>query len=387
MPTRDKFYETSDVEYHSTDFKILNSCSDVQSTSPLSFGQLITRISYGSVQYNYEKKTAKAYGRYLQPQQSTSCERQINNVYRSQIDQDGAMRLAVAAEFPESKHRLCMWHIMQKIPAKKNLVRSSMFIGPEEFEDKWNKFMEEFNLVNHKWLSKMYRLRSSWIPAFFVDSPLCGLMRTTSRSESENSFLSYFLSFGATLKEIVAGSWLCSITGMSSDEGCTVCTIDEDKVKPVGFPEVIDKENTSENVDEEINLHQKHTGYYKVLYNKGDSSVTCCCQLFVRSGILCRHIFCVFKNFKVSCIPDQYILRRWTKDLIPPDLRNKKNRYGEKNEAIEKLSMEASIILDSSSYTLVLYALDIPPFIAFLEHLLVNERNTVIAALPLLVRY
>ncbi|GJZ84517.1 protein FAR1-related sequence 5 [Tanacetum coccineum] len=33
-------------------------------------------------------------------------------------DQDGAMRLAVAAEFPESKHRLCIWHIMQKIPSK-----------------------------------------------------------------------------------------------------------------------------------------------------------------------------------------------------------------------------------------------------------------------------
>ncbi|GJW10323.1 hypothetical protein Tco_1576150 [Tanacetum coccineum] len=33
-------------------------------------------------------------------------------------DQDGAMRLAVAAEFPESKHRLFMWHIMQNIPAK-----------------------------------------------------------------------------------------------------------------------------------------------------------------------------------------------------------------------------------------------------------------------------
>ncbi|GJZ93307.1 RNA-directed DNA polymerase, eukaryota [Tanacetum coccineum] len=29
-----------------------------------------------------------------------------------------AMRLAVAVEFPESKHRLCMWHIMQKIPTK-----------------------------------------------------------------------------------------------------------------------------------------------------------------------------------------------------------------------------------------------------------------------------
>lgn len=33
-------------------------------------------------------------------------------------DQDGSMLRAVAKEFPESKHRLCMWHIMQKIPAK-----------------------------------------------------------------------------------------------------------------------------------------------------------------------------------------------------------------------------------------------------------------------------
>ncbi|GKD32708.1 FAR1 DNA binding domain, zinc finger, SWIM-type, MULE transposase domain containing protein, partial [Tanacetum coccineum] len=89
-----------------------------------------------------------------------------------------------------------------------------------------------------------------------------------------------------------------------------------------------------------------------VFYNKGDGLVSCCCQLFVRSGILYRHIFCVFKNFKVSCILDQYILRRWTKDLILPDLRNKKNRYGEKNETIEKLAMEASIILDSCVHML-----------------------------------
>nr|GEU61397.1 hypothetical protein [Tanacetum cinerariifolium] len=115
-------------------------------------------------------------------------------------DQDGAMRLAVATEFPESKHRLCMWHIIQKIPAKIvsriyddtdfkdkfGKIVCNMFIGPEEFEDIWNKLVEEFNLVNHKWLSKMYRLRSSWVLAFFVDSPLCGLMRTTSSYGNKN---------------------------------------------------------------------------------------------------------------------------------------------------------------------------------------------------------
>ena len=33
-------------------------------------------------------------------------------------DQDGAMRNAIAEVLPDSKHRLCMWHIMQKLPAK-----------------------------------------------------------------------------------------------------------------------------------------------------------------------------------------------------------------------------------------------------------------------------
>ncbi|GJZ15242.1 RNA-directed DNA polymerase, eukaryota [Tanacetum coccineum] len=217
-----------------------------------------------------KRETAEAYGWLLRAFKKAF----IHALNIIVTDQDGAMSLAVAAEFPESKHRLCMLclEFMMKLILKKNLVRSSMFIGPEEFEDKWNKFMEEFNLVNQKWLSKMYRLRSSWIPAFFVDSPLCGLMRTTS----------------------------------SSDEGCKVCTIDEVKVKPVGFPEVIEKENTSKNVDEEINLHQQHTGYYKALDQGFDHT----------------------------------------------EFEQQKNRYGEKNEAIEKLSMEASIILDSCVHML-----------------------------------
>nr|GEZ07345.1 protein FAR1-related sequence 5-like [Tanacetum cinerariifolium] len=148
--------------------------------------------------------------------------RVLNEFNRKNFTLDGAMRLA--AEFPESKHRLCMWHIMQKIPAKivsRNYddtdfkdkfgkIVWNMFIGLEEFEDRWNKLMEEFNLLNHKWLSKMYRLRSSWVPAFFVDSPLCGLMRTTYRSESENSFFSYFTSSGSTLVKFM----LCYVSAM-----------------------------------------------------------------------------------------------------------------------------------------------------------------------------
>ncbi|GKC52571.1 hypothetical protein Tco_1075316 [Tanacetum coccineum] len=54
----------------------------------------------------------------------------------------------------------------------------------DEGEVTWGKLMEEFKLENHKWLTKMFNICSSWIPAYFIDSLLCGLMRTTSRSET-----------------------------------------------------------------------------------------------------------------------------------------------------------------------------------------------------------
>ena len=48
--------------------------------------------------------------------------------------------------------------------------------------------MEEYNLNNHKWLSDIYSLRCDWIPAYYRHESMSGLMRTTSRSESENHF-------------------------------------------------------------------------------------------------------------------------------------------------------------------------------------------------------
>lgn len=73
-----------------------------------------------------------------------------------------------------------------------------------QFEAGWEIMIKEFDLSDNKWLSDMYALRSYWIPAFFKNVPMCGLMRTTSLSESQNwSFTnstltgSYLLNFMA----------------------------------------------------------------------------------------------------------------------------------------------------------------------------------------------
>ncbi|GJT18981.1 protein FAR1-related sequence 5 [Tanacetum coccineum] len=305
-------------------------------------------------------------------------------------DQDGAMRNAIEAEFAGSKHRLCMWHITQKLPAKicekiydetdfkekLNKLVWNMYIGPVEFEYRWGKLMEEFKLENHKWLTKMFNIRSTWIPAYFIHSPLCGLMRTTSRSESENSFFSHFKNSGSTImnfincfetamekqrhvqemmdhkiidtvpklktfikierhasnvyirslfelvqKEIFVGLWHCQIDSKSLVEGSKVCIIKESpyvyempkkKKKPQSMDKVKDKAEENDTVD----LFFKKDGLYKVLRN----------------------------NANVEMIPQQYILRCWMKNLIPAALRNKRNIHGEKNVVVENFANETTSI-------------------------------------------
>nr|GEV16641.1 protein FAR1-related sequence 5 [Tanacetum cinerariifolium] len=209
-------------------------------------------------------------------------------------DQDGAMRNAIEAEFVRLKHQLCMWHITQKLPAK---------------------------------------------------------------------------------KEIFVGIWHCHIDSKSLVEGSEVCIIKESpyvyemlkkKSQSVDKCKDVDKCMDKAEEDDPVDLFFKKDRLYKVLQNIGDGSVFCSCQLFVRVGILCKHIFCVFENASVEMIPQQYILRRWMKNLLPAALRNKRNRHGEKNVVDENFTNEATSIVD---YCVHLLSKDEPRLGAFVEKL------------------
>ncbi|XP_052624911.1 protein FAR1-RELATED SEQUENCE 5-like [Lactuca sativa] len=115
-------------------------------------------------------------------------------------DQDPTIKKAVDELLPLSSHRLCMWHITTKLPKKLTgeIAKNSDFkkrfnsliwnakINELEFEAGWDSMITEFHLEDNTWLRKMFGLRRLWIPAFFKNVPLFGLMRTTSLSESQN---------------------------------------------------------------------------------------------------------------------------------------------------------------------------------------------------------
>ncbi|GKC75996.1 FAR1-related sequence 5-like protein [Tanacetum coccineum] len=258
-------------------------------------------------------------------------------------DQDRAMKLAIEEVLTESKHRLCMWHIMQKIPAKIckeiydekdfkerfNKVVWNMFMEPMEFEEKWSKLIEDFGLQNHKWMTKI--------------------------SESENAFFKSFTNHGSTLVNFM----MCFESAMERQryrqEVLDFRTFDSapklhTKLKiEIHASKVRDKrvaayKTLNKETGKEVVQEKEYVAEYKVLRSLEDDSMECTCRHFLRYKFLCRRVFYVLKNRDIQVIPKKYILRRWRRDIIPPALRRNTNRYGEKNGTITKLTNEANFV-------------------------------------------
>ncbi|XP_022032988.1 protein FAR1-RELATED SEQUENCE 5-like [Helianthus annuus] len=116
-------------------------------------------------------------------------------------DQDPSMLQVVPMVFTESRHRICMWHIMKKLPSKisADLLDNTdvlayihrlvwnVYIKPETFESRWHDLLETFGLQDHTWLNDMYNIKHLWVPAYFTELPMCCLMKTTSRCKSSNA--------------------------------------------------------------------------------------------------------------------------------------------------------------------------------------------------------
>ncbi|XP_076922658.1 protein FAR1-RELATED SEQUENCE 5-like [Bidens hawaiensis] len=130
-------------------------------------------------------------------------------------DQDAAMKRAIQDVFPNSRHRLCMWHIWEKVtskvgPATPNVAKFkekladivwTNSITTDEFEEKWPSILSEYGLSDHEWLVNLYKIRKDWMPAYYLQENFFGVMRTTSRSENENHFFNQFCNPRSTLVE------------------------------------------------------------------------------------------------------------------------------------------------------------------------------------------
>ncbi|KAF5450028.1 hypothetical protein F2P56_030410 [Juglans regia] len=128
-------------------------------------------------------------------------------------NQDRAMKNAIATVFPETRHRLCLWHILKKVPEKlgsyatyRNGLKTKLMKCVydtqtiEEFEKCWAGFINTYDLHENVWLKSLYVEHEYWVPVFLKEHFWAG-MSTTQRSESMNTFFDGYVHSKTNLKE------------------------------------------------------------------------------------------------------------------------------------------------------------------------------------------
>ncbi|XP_019164461.1 PREDICTED: protein FAR1-RELATED SEQUENCE 5-like [Ipomoea nil] len=268
------------------------------------------------------------------------------------IDQDPAMKVAIPRVFKQARHRYCMWHIMCKVGEKvgptlnkneefKNKLNSIVWtssLEPPDFEKQWRELMEKYNLVEHNWFITMFEARNHGIPAYFRDDFMGDLLRTMSRSESENYTYSRFTCPQSSLVEFMMNfdSALKSQRNTNAKLNSDNEGYNPDMKMPLGIEKhasIVYTITVFYQVQEEIcascfkcmvlsvredggmlhyDIMDGKNKIFTMVHNVNDHEAKCSCKMFEMVGLLCRHIFMVFKNLEK--IPLKYVVNRWTKD-------------------------------------------------------------------------
>ncbi|KAL0354548.1 UNVERIFIED_CONTAM: protein FAR1-RELATED SEQUENCE 4 [Sesamum radiatum] len=92
------------------------------------------------------------------------------------IYQDGLITLASGMTLSWRKFNKCIYRSWNEV----------------QFEKRWWKLIERFNLREDEWLQALYEDRKLWVPAFMKDVSFAGLS-AASRSESLNSFFDRYI--------------------------------------------------------------------------------------------------------------------------------------------------------------------------------------------------
>ncbi|KAK1369476.1 hypothetical protein POM88_035568 [Heracleum sosnowskyi] len=213
-----------------------------------------------------------------------------------------------------SKHRLCMWHILQKFPVKlgNRLCKETDFmekmkkyiwssnIDIDEFERGWEAVIKEFKLEGSTYFHKQGdTLCEFWLR---YQSAMDRQRNETARLDHETNYSiptcisTWFIEDDAAdlftraifykfQEEIIASCVGMQIKRMSEEvDGVTHLEIRDVKVKDKLF---------------KVSVSLNH--------------VVCSCKKFVMCGILCRHAFCGLKQIGVTKFPRTLVLNRWTK--------------------------------------------------------------------------
>ncbi|GJV72985.1 RNA-directed DNA polymerase, eukaryota [Tanacetum coccineum] len=194
-------------------------------------------------------------------------------------------------------------------------------ISIDMFEQEWVSIMDKFDLGSHKWLCDLYGMRHRWIPTFLRDKDMSGLMRTTSRSESENRYFNRFTNPDLTLVEFIGYfESAIDIQRYTQKKNDHESRYNHEIVASIAkcLSVNVEQMGGSEKYfirDTDVKKRKDSTQFevYKVFYCSSNTVLTCSCRRYELYGLLCRHILYVLRMNNIKEFPREYVLDRWSK--------------------------------------------------------------------------
>ncbi|XP_061372471.1 protein FAR1-RELATED SEQUENCE 2 isoform X2 [Gastrolobium bilobum] len=267
-------------------------------------------------------------------------------------DHEKFLKEAVVEVFPDTHHCFCLWHIVHKITKNLGYIinQNNNFMekfdkcihhscSDEQFEKRWWKLINRFELKDNEWVKSLYEDRKKWVLTYMRDVCLAGLS-TTVRSESAASSFDSYICADSTFKEFIERYKVFSTNSFDLEAKADfetrqkqpalrslspfekqLSTIYTDAIFRKIQLEILGmvschlqkKTENRSNVTFLVDDFEERKKF-TVSWNGADLDVFCSCHLFQYKGFLCRHAILVIQMSGITNIPSNYILKRWTKD-------------------------------------------------------------------------
>ncbi|XP_004292064.1 PREDICTED: protein FAR1-RELATED SEQUENCE 5-like [Fragaria vesca subsp. vesca] len=209
------------------------------------------------------------------------------------------MEKAISEVLPDTFHRYCSWHILRKFSEKLDAIkyrdhyeafRKCIYSSEneEEFEFKWRSVLAESGLKFMVRFNRgMLHKRREELIADHIDVNEKPRFKCPIKMEKQMSDIytrKYYYKFQDQLWE----SYNYNQEVRSEDENKCILKVTRE-----------DHEDGRARV---------------IMYDKSKDFASCTCKLFESAGVPCRHVLAYLHRIhQLHKLPDQYILKRWTK--------------------------------------------------------------------------
>ncbi|EEF32165.1 conserved hypothetical protein [Ricinus communis] len=283
-------------------------------------------------------------------------------------DIDSGLRDAIARELPNTKHIICIWHILSKLSSWFSLALGSQFEDfkaefdmlchletVEDFEQQWNLLVARFGFASDKHMALLFSYRGSWsisyIRGYFV-------ARTMSAefSQSLDIFLKRILSGQTCLQVFFEQVSIAVNFENQSRDGMQymhikTCMPIEEHARCILTPYAFNVFQNEIVLSMQYGVQEMSDGSYLVRHYKkmdgeylvwiaADEQIHCSCKEFEHSGILCRHSLRVLAVKNYFQLPEKFYPLRWRREhsLVAMDDQNAQSNGNECAQAFHSLA-------------------------------------------------